>query len=406
MFFIVLILTTHSIIYVGYTITEKERINLLFNRYMETLHKVRIKNQKKHKLEEKKDFHPTAFFSKLSKKKFNSYFKEYHLLSPDISYSSLKKKGKLVASDFNWKLYEYKGFSYFYRNDRFDYIFIKDNLKVTNKTVYFVFLTILLNITFLLFYLFLLRKLSPLKSLKINIQKFSKGDLDIDTSCMGKDEISEVSNEFNNAIKEIKQLTESRNLFLRNIMHELKTPITKGKIIGSLMQEEEHKVMLRTVFERLEYLLHEFAKIEQLTSNNIELNKDTYRVIDIIDQATDILMISNDNLIVNNNYKLVINVDFYLFSLVIKNLLDNGLKYGNSKVIIDIDKNYLAIRNEGKPLNHDLIESIKPFNKKYETSAQGLGLGLYIVKTILKLHQLTLKYKHIDNQNIFYIDFK
>ena len=46
---------------------------------------------------------------------------------------------------------------------------------------------------------------------------------------MGKDEIAEVSNEFNNAISKIKTLQDSRSLFLRNIMHELKNPHCQGK---------------------------------------------------------------------------------------------------------------------------------------------------------------------------------
>lgn len=405
MFFIILILTTHSIIYVGYNITKQEQINLLINRYMETLHKVRIKYQNNTELNTNKNFEVSAFYSKLDKNDFNKLLQEYDLVSSDISYEFLKKEGSLISSDISWELYEYEGYTYFYRDNKFDFLFLKDTIKVTDKTIYFVFLTLLLNITFLLFYLFLINKLSPLKKLKINILEFAKGNLDIDTSSKGKDEISEVSNEFNNAIIEIKELTHSRNLFLRNIMHELKTPITKGKLIGNLMQDEEHKAILKRVFERLEYLLHEFAKIEQITSKNIELNKKEYRIIDIIDQAIDILMISKKDLDFDIKSKLIINVDFYLFSLVLKNLIDNALKYGKSKVSIEVDKNYLAVKNEGKMLEKNLSYYIKPFNRKYETSSQSLGLGLYIVENILRVHHLKIEYKHQNNQNIFYIRF-
>jgi len=370
---------------------------------METLHNVRVRSQHP-PFRDKKNKKPSPFFSKLSKNEFNKLFKEYNLAYPEISYSQLKEKADLLSSGNNWEMYEHGGNIYFYRDDGFDFMFIKDNIKVTNKTIYFVFLTILLNITFLLFYLFLINKLSPLNRLKTNIQKFSKGDLDIDTSCSGEDEISEVSNEFNRAIKEIKQLSESRNLFLRNIMHELKTPITKGKLIESLIEEKEYKKLLSKVFERLEYLLHEFAKIEQITSNNVELNKDKYRLVDIIDQALDILMIEKNNIILNVKSNFLINVDFYLFSLVLKNLIDNALKYGNTKPIIDIEENYISISSEGKKLEKDFKEYLKPFSRKYETSTHSLGLGLYIIETILKLHQLKLEYKYINNQNIFYIE--
>lgn len=186
----------------------------------------------------------------------------------------LEKEADLIASDMDWKLFELDGYNYFYRNHHFEgELLIKDNLRVMKKTQYIILLTIIFNIMFIAFYIFLFKKLQPLHFLKRDINRFSKGSLDIDTSCSGKDEISEVSNEFNNAIKQIRTLTNSRNLFLRNIMHELKTPITKGLLISNMMDESKHKDSLKKVFFRLEYLLNEFAKIEKFTSKNITLKK-------------------------------------------------------------------------------------------------------------------------------------
>jgi len=371
---------------------------------METLFKIRNKNNTRGERNTKQSY-PHAFFSILSKEKLEKYLNPYNIAIPTISYEKLKQKGDLLSTNNHWELYEYEGYTYFYRDDKFDSLFIKDMIKVSDKTLYFVLLTLLLNSTFLLFYLFLLKKLSPLKKLKNDIAKFSKGDLSIDTSTDGKDEISEVSNEFNNAIQEIKELTESRNLFLRNIMHELKTPITKGKLLGKLMKNEEHSSLLQRVFERLEYLLQEFAKIEQLTSNNIKIDKKEYRVIDIIDQAIDTLMISQEDIDLQTKHSISISVDFYLFSIVIKNLIDNGLKYGKSKVIIKVEEKQLSIITKGEKLEKNLVEYLKPFNKDYETTSQSLGLGLYIVGKILKLHQLKLEYMYENNHNIFYVQF-
>ena len=404
-FFIILILTTHTLIYVGYNITKQEQINLLVNRYMESLHNIKMKNEKKKAQAKGVLLKPKSFFLNLNKNDLNILLKEYNLISSDISYSLLKQKGKYISSDNSWALYEYDGYKYFYRNDVFDNVFIKDTVKTSSKVIYFVLLTILLNITFLLFYLFLIKKLSPLNRLKSSILQFSKGDLNIDTSSKGKDEISEVSNEFNNAISEIRELTQSRNLFLRNIMHELKTPITKGKMIAQLMSETEYKTLLKKVFERLEYLLLEFSKIEQLTSKNIELNKEEYRIIDIIDQSLDILMLSKDNVIFDIKSNLMVNVDFNLFPIVIKNLIDNGLKYGKSKVTVQIEENYFAVKTKGDKLEKDFSTYLQAFNRKYETSSESLGLGFYITQSILKVHNLQLEYKYEDGNNIFFITF-
>ncbi len=406
----------HGIIYLGYNITKQQQIELLVTKYMKTLARIHQDHRKDHPPFKKfappplgeKNFlppPPPLPMEPLDKNEFNKELQKYDLELSSISYKELQKEAFLLASEMDWELYRYKDFKYFYRHGPFGEILIKDTLQVDDKTQYLILLTILVNITFILFYLYLIKKLHPLKKLKENILKFSGGNLDIDTSCDGKDEISEVANEFNNALNEIRQLNGSRNLFLRNIMHELKTPITKGSLISDMMSEKQYQESLKRVFSRLEYLLQEFAKIEQLTSKRIELQKDSYRVIDIIDQAIDILFIEREKVILNIEYNLIINVDFQLFSLALKNLIDNGIKYGKSPVTIDITKDTISISTTGEKLHKEFEEYLKPFNREYETSNKSLGLGLYIVNNILKAHNLSLQYKYEKNQNIFYINF-
>ena len=69
---------------------------------------------------------------------------------------------------------------------------------------------VVIDTTLLWFYYFLYKKLKPLIKLKDEINRFSDGDLDIDTSMEGEDEISQVSNEFNKAIENIRDLNSSR----------------------------------------------------------------------------------------------------------------------------------------------------------------------------------------------------
>lgn len=172
-----------------------------------------------------------------------------------------------------------------------------------------------------------------------------------------------------------------------------------------MMKNNESKESLEKLFFRLEYLINEFAKIEKFTSNNITIKKTQYRVIDILDQALDILFIENEdiNLYVKSNTK--ITVDFEMFAIVLKNLIDNAIKYSNHKALIVISKECILISNKGKELEKPLEEYGKPFNRKYESSQKGLGLGLYIVKNILDLHDLKLQYNYKKNRNIFIIKY-
>lgn len=266
---------------------------------------------------------------------------------------------------------------------------------------------VLLFIDFLLiwFYVFLRNKIKPLHLLKKSIIEFSEGNLNISTKIKGNDEIAQVSNEFNKAIIKIKELTESRNLFLRNIMHELKTPITKGKLISDTLLESRRKEILQKAFYRLEYLLEEFAKIEELTSGKIKLQIVEYRIADVIDQALDLLLIEKDKVELQN-LDLLINIDFKLFSIALKNLIDNSLKYNKGdKPIIYVENKSIYVKNEANKLKKPFDEYLRPFSREYESIDKGLGLGLYITNSIVNIHKLKLEYKYEDGFNIFIIHF-
>ena len=82
-----------------------------------------------------------------------------------------------------------------------------------------------------------------------------------------------MANEFKKSALKLKSLKEARNIFIRNIMHELKTPITKGKFLTQLELNTENNEKLKSVFNRLESLINEFASIEELISSNKSIEK-------------------------------------------------------------------------------------------------------------------------------------
>ncbi len=290
-----------------------------------------------------------------------------------------------------------------FRSKPFDIVLV-DTLNEGLYTYFWLMVLLIIDILLFWFYSFIQNKLKPLSILKDNMIKLSKGDLKIRTKIEGKDEIAQVANEFDNALKQLKELRDSRNLFLRNIMHELKTPITKGKLITDMYEDCERKFILIRVFQRLEYLLGEFAKIEEFTSGKIQLDKKEYFAIESVEQALDILLLNIDEIDIENDFDLKLNVDFELFSIALKNLIDNAIKYntnGNPKVYIL--ENGIKIINKGDNLTKPIDEYYKPFNHEYETAQSGLGLGLYITNNIIKIHNYQLNYNYEEGHHIFFI---
>jgi two-component system OmpR family sensor kinase len=95
-------------------------------------------------------------------------------------------------------------------------------------------------------------------------------------------------------------------------MHELKTPITKGKFLSELENSDENAEKMRRVFTRLELLISEFTQIEELISSTKNIVKNNYFLDDIIDNAEDMLMLEDDVIISEYENK-KINVNFKLF---------------------------------------------------------------------------------------------
>lgn len=265
------------------------------------------------------------------------------------------------------------------------------------KAVFIVVAMILLGA-----YIFVIYKIKPLRKLKRQITKFAAGDLSaVQNVSSGNDEISEVSEAFYNAVSQIKALNDSRHLFLRNIMHELKTPITKGLIAAQMIEKGKNQDRLISVFHKLESLINELAAIEQTTSKIALANKNVCLMQDLIDEALDIAMVEKDSVSINFIDDVRLMVDFKLFSVAIKNMVDNGLKYSPEKhVNIVVSKEHIKFVTKGEALKNDLNFYIQPFIKG-ENAQKSFGLGLYIVSNILEAHGLKLHYEHKNGLNIF-----
>ncbi len=259
------------------------------------------------------------------------------------------------------------------------------------------------NLVVLLFFLYLIKRLQPLVSLKKEIARFASGAADVSTHMGGHDEIADVANEFDRAIRTIHTLQESRTLFLRNIMHELRTPITKGKLAAALLETPKERERFERFFSRLEYLLGEFSKVERVTASDVQLKRRRYRAVDFLDNALDLLMIEHNQVSVRQQGDVSLEADFELLSIAIKNLLDNAIKYGEGRPEIAIEAHRFCVNSKGTPLVG--LELEQAFNRPFENSAKGLGLGLYITSKIVKLNGFSLRYEHHGGVNRFCIDF-
>lgn len=347
-----------------------------------------------------------SYFSKFGLKTVeNVDLAKYVLTNGVIVFQRLSDLGMVTIYQYNKKYY------LFLENDVNIKVLLESTSKIPNsQNIIWLFTIAFILLTWA--YLSTLSSIAPLKKLRQTVRRFASGDLYAECKSDRNDDIGELSNEFDKAVRTIRDLVTSRQLFLRTIMHELKTPIGKGRILTEMVKDDIQQQRFKSIFERLEVLIDGFSKMEQILSKNYQLIKQDHSITEILENAFETLLLEPEQLkkrveVDLGKKSLHLNADIDVMTLAFKNLIDNALKYSSDKkVSITLTNNTIIFSNKGEQLKRSMSELMQPFitTAKKEHDQTGLGLGLYIVENILKTHQLDLKYKYKDETHYFYIN--
>jgi two-component system OmpR family sensor kinase len=350
----------------------------------------------------------------LSPQGINEYFNNFGL--KPVTNQNLKVsvlgKGTIIFQQSsvlgNFSSIRYNDKYYLYIDNLISNILLESTHSVrANDILWVIFGAALILLTYI--YISTIKSIAPLKQLSREIKKFASGDMNINCKSDKEDEIAEVANEFDKAASKLNDLISSRQLFLRTIMHELKTPIGKGRIVSEMLQDEKAKNRLINIFERLDLLINEFSKLEQIVSKNYSMQIKEYALVHIVEHAVDLLMLDEEkrslHVKLDIDPDIFVIADFESFALALKNLFDNAIKYSSDKkVSIYAHDNKVYIENYGKEFNMGIEEYEKPFVSGKNELKPGLGLGLYIVKNIVKLNDFSLEYNYTNGKHQFIID--
>lgn len=345
--------------------------------------------------------HPTAskldeLYKKLNVKPINSVERKLEIINNAQELTINKNYSG------TYRVYKFDNMYYIYVQQYGYNVMIRDS-KQYNYNVAFIVAGLILSIAiFLLLYEIINRKLRPLKELNRKIIEFSNGNKDIKLEYKSRDEVGTIAKNFNEAINIINNQSKSKDLFMRNMMHELKTPITKAMFIAETLEDDKTKESLQKAFKRMDDIIKELATVEKLTSKNMMLYKERINFNTVFEKSIELLMINEDK-IDKKIEDFEFEVDTYMVSIALKNLIDNAIKFSSDKkVIVEADSKSIKIISKGDALKNDLSFYTDAFYQE-EKRSSGFGLGLYIVKTIVNLHKFKLKYLHKDSYNYFII---
>ena len=249
----------------------------------------------------------------------------------------------------------------------------------------------------------------PLRQMSEAAKKFGAGDFSSRVPVTSSDEIGQLACEFNNMADSLALSEGTRRSFVANVSHELKTPMTTiggfvDGILDGTIPPERQSYYLNIVsgeVKRLSRLVQSMLALSRIDSGTMKLNKQKFNFTEVIietlltfEQKIDAKHINILGL--EDINEINVDGDKDLLHQVVYNLMENAVKFTNDGGYIKIstkalpERTEISIENSGEGINSEEITHI--FERFYKTDKSrsidknGMGLGLYIVKTILRLH--------------------
>ena len=253
------------------------------------------------------------------------------------------------------------------------------------------------------------RFVRPLRYMAAATRRFAQGDFSARVKVRGKDEVAELGHALNNMAVSLSSVETMRRSFIANVSHELKTPMTTiagfmdGMLDGTIPADKQHHYMqiVSDEVKRLSRLVRAMLDLSRIDSGELKLNTVS---LDLTEVACKVLVASEQRIEqkrltvtgIDTCERVEVQGDYDLMNQVLYNLVDNAIKFTNEGGYMDIrlrradGRAYVLVRNSGEGIPADEMPRI--FERFYKSDRSrgldknGVGLGLYIVHTVIRLH--------------------
>ena len=249
----------------------------------------------------------------------------------------------------------------------------------------------------------------PIKLLTNGIRRMGKGDFSTRVPEIGTGELRTLTETYNTMSTKLEMLDNSRNLFISNASHELKTPLATMKILlESIIYQPEMDKELQTEFltdinkeiDRLNLIIGDLLTLVSMDAQTIRLNKSTFDFADIVTDIVNKLSLvaaqRQQEIKLQISDRCEMTADHAKLTQVVFNLLDNAIKYSFDKGVIRVrlvrsGRNaILTIVDNGAGIpKSDLTHIFDRFyrvDKARSRDTGGTGLGLSIVNQMVLIH--------------------
>lgn len=276
------------------------------------------------------------------------------------------------------------------------------------------------------------RMARPLDEIAAASRKFARGDFSVRVKQQEDptDEMGALIDSFNKMADSLQNAENRRSEFIANVSHELRTPMTTiagfadGILDGTIPKDQETKYLtsIRDETRRLSRLVRDMLDASQTRARAADPSKRT--VFDLTELVLQTLLsfetrATQKNLDVDpqlpENHIMVI-ADKDAITRVIYNLLDNAVKFATPgscltlRLYRDAQKAYVSIKDIGETIPPDdlpfIFDRFHKSDRSRSLDKDGVGLGLYLVKSIINSHDEDIAVKSEDGATEFVFTLK
>lgn len=276
-------------------------------------------------------------------------------------------------------------------------------------------------VSFCIVWLYSYSLVRPLRDMASAARSFGDGNFSRRVPVTGNDEIGQLAIAFNNMASSLSTSENVRRNFIANVSHELKTPMTTiagfidGILDGTIPPEKQRHYLqiVSDEVKRLSRLVRTMLDLSRIDSGELHLRPARFDITETIFSA----LLSFEKPIEEKHLEirgledaesLFVDGDPDMIHQVMYNLIENAVKFTNEGGYIQIgvtdreDRTFVRVRNSGPGIPADEVSLI--FDRFYKTDKSrskdktGMGLGLYIVRTIIRLHGGEITASSVENE--------
>lgn len=262
---------------------------------------------------------------------------------------------------------------------------------------------------------------SPAKDMKEAILSLSDGDKNARIKKQTIKEYKDIGDAVNVLLDRLESIDGSRDEFVSNVSHELKTPMTSMKVLAdSLLATENapiemYKEFMQDIAEEIDReneIIGDLLNLVRTDGERAVLNIETVDVNELMEvvlkRLKPIALKSNIEIIFESMRPVTASIDRVKFIIVLTNIIENAIKYNHPEGWVKITLNadhkffYVDVSDSGigipEECKDQVFERFYRVDKARSRETGGTGLGLAITKNIVLLHKGTIKFYSKENE--------